>query len=124
MNISFCKDYSKYTPLSRWHHKLMNISFCKDYSKYTPLLKKNKRRHLWGICLASCKTIFRNYFAKTFPKIDLYLNSSMPMALEKLQDIRLSSDKIKGLILGICFRIPLLNFLSVYNIFIQLTKFG
>ena len=42
--------------LSRWHHKLMNIIFCEDYGKYTFSGKKT-RRHLWGICLYSCRMI-------------------------------------------------------------------
>ena len=74
-------------------HKLINISFYEDYRKYTQF-KKNKRGNLWGICLASIIMIFRNYFAKTFPKIDLYVNSSMQRSLDRLPDIRLSSDII------------------------------
>ena len=34
----------------------------------------------------------KNYFAKPFPKIDLYVNLSMAMSLERLQDIRLWSE--------------------------------
>ena len=41
---------------------------------------KNKS-YRWGICLASCITILRHYFAKTYQKIDLFMNSSMQMSL-------------------------------------------
>ena len=45
------------------------------------------------MCSSSCVRIFRNYFEKTFLKIDLNVNSSlMQMRLDRLQDIRLSSD--------------------------------
>ena len=49
---------------------------------------------IWGIRSASCTTIFRNYFPKTFSKIGLYVNLSMQMRMDRLQDIRLSSDII------------------------------
>ena len=68
--------------LSRWRHKLMNKSFLMIVTNILKFWRKYKR-HLWGLCLAWI-TIFRNYFAKTFKKIDLYVNSSMQMSLDRL----------------------------------------